>query len=39
MKKLIKRIPELIKETLNNLDEDQQDFQEKYDELMGTPNE
>jgi hypothetical protein len=34
----LKRLPELITETLKNLDEDVEDIQEKYDDLLAAPD-
>ena len=36
---VLKRVPELIKETMSNLDEDMQEIQEKIDELATCPDE
>jgi len=33
----LKRVPELVKETIKNLDEDIQDMQEEYEELSKQP--
>ena len=35
----LKKTPELLKETINNLDEDIQDMQEEYDELSKQPSQ
>ena len=34
----LKRLPELLKETISNLEEDRDEIQEKYDELLAAPD-
>jgi len=34
----LKRLPELITETLHNLEEDAEEMQEKHDELLAAPD-
>ena len=35
----LKRVPELLKETITNMEEDQQEIDEKYQELLTLPDE
>ena len=35
----LKRVPELIQETIKNLEEDEQELNENYDEILAQPEE
>lgn len=35
----LKKVPELLKETINNMDEDQKELDEKYQELLSLPED